>query len=239
MGLIDSLINNYNIHIFSAFLLGVLTSISPCPLATNITAIAYISKEIKTVKNTLLNGLFYTIGRGISYTLLATLIYFGLSSFEVSKIFQGWGDKLLGPILIVIGLVMFGFIKISFSVKNKRIENIKEWLTTKGYLGSLLLGLLFALAFCPYSGVLFFGALIPLVLKSSEGLLLPPLFALGTGLPVLIFSFLIAFGVQKVNKLYGVMQRTEKIIRYIVASIFLIVGFYYLQFLVKYLIHIV
>lgn len=236
MGLINSLIDNYNIHILSAFLLGVLTSISPCPLATNITAIAYISKEIKTVKNTLLNGLFYTIGRGISYTLLATLVYFGLSSFEISRIFQGWGDKILGLILIIIGLVMFGFIKINFSVKNKRTENIKKWLATKGYMGSLLLGALFALAFCPYSGVLFFGVLIPLVLKSSEGLLLPPLFALGTGLPVIIFSFLIAFSVQKINKLFVIIQKAEKIIRYIVASIFIIVGVYYLQFLVKYLI---
>ncbi len=236
MGLINSLIDNYNIHILSAFLLGVLTSISPCPLATNITAIAYISKEAKTIKNTLLNGLLYTIGRGISYTLLATLIYFGLSSFEISRIFQGWGDKILGPILIVIGLIMFGVIKISFSVKNKRIENIKEWLAAKGYMGSLLLGVLFALAFCPYSGVLFFGVLIPLVLKSAESLLLPPLFALGTGFPVIIFSFLIAFSVQKINKLFGVIQKAEKTIRYIVASIFIIVGVYYLQFLVKYLI---
>ena len=236
MDWINSLIDNYNIHILSAFLLGMLTSISPCPLTTNITAIAYISKEVKTIKNTLLNGLFYTIGRGISYTLLATLIYFGLSSFEISRIFQGWGDKILGPILIVIGLIMFGFIKISFSVKNKSIENIKEWLAAKGYVGSLLLGVLFALAFCPYSGVLFFGVLIPLVLKSSESLLLPPLFALGTGLPVIVFSFLIAFGMQKINKLFAIIQKTERTIRYIVASIFIIVGVYYLQFLIQYLI---
>lgn len=236
MGLINSLIDNYNINILSAFLLGVLTSISPCPLATNITAVAYISKEIKTIKNTLLNGLFYTIGRGISYTFLATLIYFGLSSFEISRIFQGWGDKILGPILIVSGLIMFGLIKINFSVKNRRIENIKEWLTTKGYIGSLLLGALFALAFCPYSGVLFFGVLVPLVLKSTESLLLPPLFALGTGLPVIIFSFLIAFSAQKMNKLFGIIQRGEKTIRYMIASIFIIVGVYYLQFLVEYLI---
>lgn len=235
MGLINSLIDNSNTHILSAFLLGILTSISPCPLATNITAIAYISREVKTIKNTLLNGLFYTIGRGISYTLLATLIYFGFSSFEISRIFQGWGDKILGPILIVIGLIMFGVIKINFSVQNKRIEQIKEWLATKGYIGSLLLGVLFALAFCPYSGVLFFGVLIPLVLKSTESLLLPPFFALGTGLPVIIFSFLIAFSLKKINKLFVIMQKAEKTIRYIVASIFIIVGVYYLQFLVKYL----
>jgi len=184
---INALIDNYNIPILTAFLLGVLTSISPCPLATNITAIAYISKEIKTAKHTLLNGIFYTLGRGASYTILATLIYFGLSSFQVSNIFQGWGDKILGPILIIISLVMFGVIKINFSKGGERIEKIKLQLAQKGYIGFFLLGALFALAFCPYSGVLFFGALIPLVLKSSEGLLLPPIFALGTGLPVILF----------------------------------------------------
>ena len=235
MDFINALIDSYNIPLLTAFLLGVLTSISPCPLATNITAIAYISKEIKTVKNTLLNGLFYTLGRGISYTLLATLIYFGLSSFQISNIFQGWGDKILGPILIVIGLTMLNVIKINFGAKNERIEKLKEWLATKGYIGSLFLGVLFALAFCPYSGVLFFGVLIPLVLKSPESLLLPPLFAIGTGLPVIIFSFLIVFSVQRINQAFQIAQKIEKVMRYTVALIFLISGIYYLQYLVKYL----
>lgn len=233
MDFINILIDNYNIPLLTAFLLGVLTSISPCPLATNITAIAYISREIKTVKNTLLNGLFYTLGRGISYTLLATLIYFGLSSFRISSIFQGWGDKVLGPILILIGLIMFGVIKINFGTKNEKIEKLKEWLAGKGYIGSLLLGVLFSLAFCPYSGVLFFGVLIPLVLKSPESLLLPPLFALGTGLPVIIFSFLIAFSMQKVSRAFQIAQKIEKVMRYIVASVFLAAGIYYLQYLVQ------
>ena len=229
---INILIDSYNIPLLTAFLLGVLTSISPCPLATNITAIAYISKEIKTVKNTLLNGLFYTLGRGISYTLLATLIYFGLSSFQISNIFQGWGDKVLGPVLIVIGLIMFGMIKINIGGHNEKIEKLKERLAEKGYIGSLLLGVLFALAFCPYSGVLFFGVLIPLVLRSPESLLLPPLFALGTGLPVIIFSFLIAFSIQKVSQAFKIVQKIEKAMRYAVASIFLIAGVYYLQYLI-------
>jgi len=235
MDFINALIDNYNIPMLSAFLLGILTSISPCPLATNITAIAYISREIKTVKNTLLNGFFYTLGRGISYTVLAMLIYFGLSSFQISNIFQGWGDKILGPVLIVIGLIMFGIIKINLGAKNQKIEKIKEWLAGKGYIGSLLLGVLFALAFCPYSGVLFFGVLIPLVLRSSESLLLPPLFALGTGLPVIIFSFLIAFSMQKVSQAFRIAQKVEKIMRYAVAFIFLSAGVYYLQYLVKYI----
>ena len=237
MDFINALIDNYNIPLLTAFLLGILTSISPCPLATNITAIAYISKEIRTVKNILLNGLFYTLGRGISYTLLATLIYFGLSSFQVSNIFQGWGDKILGPVLIIIGLIMFGVIKINIGGHNKKIEKFKEHLSEKGYVGSLFLGVLFALAFCPYSGVLFFGALIPLVLKSAESLLLPPLFALGTGLPVIIFSFLIAFSMQKVSQAFKIVQKVEKVMRYAVAFVFLVAGIYYLQYLIKYLIN--
>ncbi|MFH1523054.1 MAG: aromatic aminobenezylarsenical efflux permease ArsG family transporter [Patescibacteria group bacterium] len=236
MEFINALIDNYNIPLLTAFLLGILTSISPCPLATNITAIAYISKEIKTVKNTLLNGLFYTLGRGISYTLLATIIYFGVSSFSIASILGGWGDKVLGPILVIISLIMFGVIKINTGTKSEKIDKLKEWLSHKGYIGSLLLGVLFALAFCPYSGVLFFGVLIPSVLSSSESLLLPPLFALGTGLPVIAFSFLIAFSMQKVGKAFQIVQKIEITMRYLVASIFMITGLYYLFILTKFLI---
>jgi len=160
-----------------------------------------------------------------------------LSSFQISRIFQGWGDKILGPVLIIIGLIMFGVIKINIGVHSEKIERLKKWLAGKGYIGSLLLGALFALAFCPYSGVLFFGALIPLVLKSTESLLLPPIFALGTGLPVIVFSFLIAFSMQKVSRAFRVVQKMERVMRYIVASVFLVSGIYYLQYLVKYLIN--
>ncbi|HKK54316.1 MAG TPA: aromatic aminobenezylarsenical efflux permease ArsG family transporter [Patescibacteria group bacterium] len=236
MEFINILIDSYNIPLLTAFLLGILTSISPCPLATNITAVAYISKEIKTVKHTLLNGLFYTLGRGISYTLLATLIYFGVSSFSIASIFEGWGDKVLEPILIVISLIMFGVINIKTGSEGKRITQLKEWLSKKGYLGSLLLGVLFALAFCPYSGVLFFAVLMPLVLSSAESLLLPPLFALGTGLPVIIFSFLIAFSMKKVSRAFKAVQKVEKVMRYLVASVFMLTGVYYLYGLLKFLI---
>lgn len=227
MELINSLIDNYNIPLLTAFLLGVLTSISPCPLATNITAIAFVSDQIKTVKNTLLNGLYYTLGRGISYTLLATLIYFGMSGFSIASIFEGWGDKVLGPVLILIGLVMFGVIDIDLRTKSEKLEKLKVWLAGQGYIGALLLGMLFALAFCPYSGVLFFGVLIPLVLSNTEGLLLPPVFALGTGLPVIFFSALIAFSLEKVGAVFHATQKCEKIMRYAVAAIFLLVGMYY------------
>lgn len=235
MDFLNILIDQYNLPLLTAFLLGVMTSISPCPLATNITAVAYISKDIKTARHTLISGLIYTLGRGISYTLLATLIYFGFSAFSIANIFQGWGDKILGIILILISLVMFGVIKINFGSKSEKVEKIKAWLATKGYIGTLLLGVLFALAFCPYSGVLFFGMLVPLVLSSTESLLLPPLFAIGTGLPVIIFSIVLAFSVEKVGKMYNAMGKIEKVMRYGVASVFMISGIYYLQYLIKYI----
>ena len=234
MNFINGLIDTYNIPVLTAFLIGILTSISPCPLATNITAIAYISKDIKTPKNTLLNGFIYTLGRGISYTVLATLMYLGLSSFQVSRIFQGWGDKALGPILILVGLVMFGVIKINAGAKSEKLEKLKEWVASKGYLGALLLGMLFALAFCPYSGVLFFGVLTPLILSATEWILLPPLFALGTGLPVIVFSFLIAFSVGKMTKAFSIVSKIEKVSRFVIASTFIVVGIYYLQYLLSF-----
>ncbi len=237
MDYINLLIDNYNLPILTAFLLGVLTSISPCPLATNITAVAYISKKIKSSRYTIFSGIFYTLGRATSYTILALLIYFGVSSFKVANIFQGWGDKILGPILIIIGLIMLGVIKFNFSVGGIKTEKIKIWLSEKGFLGSFLLGSLFALAFCPYSGVLFFGGLIPLILKSNGGLILPIVFAIGTGLPVIFFSFLIVFAAKKIDKTFKVIQKIEKIMRYGVAILFLGTGFYYLQHLINYLIN--
>lgn len=235
MEFINSIIDSYNIPVLTAFLLGILTSISPCPLATNITAIAYISKDIKTVKHTLFNGLFYILGRGISYSFLAVLIYFGVSSFSVSNLFEGWGDKMLGPILILISLFMFGSINIKININSKKIESFKKWLATKGYMGSMFLGIIFALAFCPYSGVLYFGILTPLILSTDSGLLLPPLFALGTGVPVIIFSFLIAVSLEKVGKAFATVQKTEKILRYAVASLFMLSGIYYSYFLIKFI----
>lgn len=235
MEFINALIDSYNFPLLTAFLLGIMTSISPCPLAANITAIAYISKDLKTPRQTLLGGLSYTLGRAISYALLAVLIYFGVSSFEIAKLFQGWGDKVLGIVLIIISLVMFGVIRIDYGGKSDRVEYAKEWLASKGYLGALLLGMLFAFAFCPYSGVMFFGILIPLVLKSAGGLALPPVFALGTGLPVIVFSFILAFSVGQISKIYNFLGKTEKAMRYAIATVFLLAGVYYLQFLIKYL----
>ncbi len=235
MDLINQIIDAYNIPILTAFLLGVMTSISPCPLATNITAVAFISKEIKESKKVLLNGLMYTLGRGVTYTFIAVLMYSGFSAFNLQAVFQKWGDKILGPFLIITGLFMLDIIEINLDLGNKYTEKIQNKLKEKGYLGSLLLGALFALAFCPYSGVMFFGMLIPLIISTNNPLFAPLLFSIGTGLPVIVFSFIIAFSAKKIGTVFNSVKKVEVWIRKIAGVVFVFAGLYYLQFLIKFL----
>lgn len=234
MDYINSIIDSSNIPLLSALFIGLLTSISPCPLATNITALAYLSKDIKDSKKTILNSLVYTLGRAFTYTLLVLLISFGLSSFQVAKIFQGWGDKVLGPVLIIIGLIMLDVIKINLG-KGNATEKIQKWVEGKGYLGAFLLGAFFALAFCPYSGVMFFGMLIPLAVRSSLPIFLSLSFSLGTAVPVILFAILLSISVQKMSKVFNKVKDIEAVIRKVIGVVFVLVGIYYLQYLVKYL----
>lgn len=227
MEFLRQLLESSNLPWLSAFVLGLMTAISPCPLATNITATAYIARSFSNKRLVLASGLVYTLGRGLSYVLVAGLIYFGLSKFQVALLFQGNGEKLLGPILIVLGLIMLNVIKLNFLTGGSLQEKLSEKFKDKGLWGALLLGMLFALAFCPYSGALFFGILVPLTLKSEAGLSLPFIFSIGTGLPVLLFTYLLAFSMQKVSGYFNVIQKVEKVLRYATGGIFLAVGVYY------------
>lgn len=214
--------------LIAAFFIGLMTALSPCPLATNITAIAYISKKIGDGKKTLLTGFVYTLGRMFTYVLLASLIvYIGVNVQAISLFLQKYGERILGPLLIAMGLVMLNIIKLPSLKSGERINRIKERLSERGYLGSFLLGVLFALAFCPFSAVLFFGMLIPLALKYSDGILIPSIFSLATGLPVIIFAFILTFSVSKLGSVMKGVQNFEKYMRYAIALIFLVVGIYY------------
>jgi cytochrome c biogenesis protein CcdA len=162
------------------------------------------------------------------------LITFGLSSFEVARIFQGWGDKVLGPVLIIIGLIMLDVIEINLS-KGKATEKIQKWVEGKGYLGAFLLGAFFALAFCPYSGVMFFGMLIPLAASSSLPIFLSLSFSLGTAVPVILFAILLSISVQRMSRVFNKVKDIEVVIRKVIGVVFILVGIYYLQYLVKYI----
>jgi len=207
--------------------LGLMTAISPCPLATNISAIGFISRDIENRKRVFINGLVYTLGRAISYTVLAVILYLGASKMNISMLFQGWGEKLLGPLLIVIGLFMLDVLKINFPALSKLTEKIGE--KGKGsYWSTLLLGMVFALAFCPYSGVLYFAMLIPITIGSASGLYLPIIFAIATGLPVILFAWLLAYAIGNVGKLYNHIKTFELWFRRVVAVLFILIGIYYI-----------
>lgn len=227
MDFLQSILENTQYSFITAFVLGIMTAISPCPLATNITAIGFISKDIQDSKKVFFNGVIYTIGRAISYVTLAVLLYLGSDQMNIALLFQGWGEKLLGPILIIIGLFMLDVIKIKFPGFSNLTNKIGE--KGKGsYWSSLFLGMLFALAFCPYSGVLYFMMLIPITIASINGLYLPAVFAFATGLPVIIFAWFLAFAVGNVGKMYHHIKTFEFWFRKIVAGIFIVVGVYYI-----------
>ncbi|MBC8320844.1 MAG: sulfite exporter TauE/SafE family protein [Bacteroidetes bacterium] len=220
------LLESSQLPFLTALILGLMTAISPCPLATNITAIAFIGKDIDNKRKVFINGLVYTLGRAVTYTGLGLIFYFGASQFKISGFVQQWGEKLLGPLLIIIGLLMLDFIKINFPGLGKLTEKMEKK-SKSGFWGVLLLGIVFALAFCPYSGALYFGMLIPITITSASGLYLPLIFALGTGLPVIIFAWFIAYTVGSVGGVYNKVKAFEIWFRRVVSVIFIIVGLYY------------
>jgi len=224
---LQNLLDNTTTPILYAFILGLMTAISPCPLATNITAIAYISKDIEDKRKIFLNGIVYTLGRAISYTAIGLILFFGASKFHVSKLFAGYGEKILGPLLIIIGVLMLDLIPIKFPSFGKLSDKFKEKNSGGSRLNALLLGVVFALAFCPYSGVLFFGMLIPMTIASSSGLYLPVVFAIATGLPVIIVAYLLAFSISSVGNFYKRTQIFQKWFNRVVAVVFILAGLYY------------
>ncbi len=218
---------NINIPALSALLLGLITAISPCPLATNIAAIAYVSRRVKERRYAVITGMLYTLGRMFSYSILGIIIIVaGIEIPGVASFIQDFGEQVLGPLLIVVWVIMLSINRMPFSLGGGRLSAIGGKVANWGMIGGFLLGALFALAFCPYSAVLFFGVLIPLALKSAGGVTLPAVYAIGTGLPVLVFGVLMSLGVARVSTWLNAVTRVEKIIRVAVSIIFIGVGIY-------------
>ena len=211
----------------TALLLGLMTAISPCPLATNITAIGFISKDLKNRNRVFFNGLFYTLGRAFSYTIIPIIIYLGADQFKLSGFFQRYGEKIIGPLLLLIGIFMLDIIRINFPGINRLTEKMEKRNSWR-FIDAVLLGIVFALAFCPYSGVLYFGMLVPLTVSSSSGLYLPVVFAIATGIPVIIFAWILAYTVSGVGSLYNKIKIFELWFRRVIAVVFIIVGVYYI-----------
>lgn len=211
----------------SAFWLGILTSISPCPLASNIAAISFLSKKIVHPGMVLISGFSYTLGRMLSYAGLGFIIISSFLSVPAAANFlQKYMNMAFGPILIFTGLFLLDLIKFNipgFSLSEKQ----QKRLAGSGAGGAFVLGLIFALVFCPFSAALFFGSLIPLALKSEAGTVLPFVYGIGTGLPVLFFACVIALGAKSLSRWFNRLTKLEYYMRKITGAVFIIIGLYY------------
>ena len=227
---LQDLLSGTTAPVLTALLLGLLTAISPCPLATNIAAVSYIGSDVADRKQVFRKGLAYTLGRTVSYTVLGIVLILilkaGASFFHLQKFLSEYGEKVLGPLLIVFGVFFLFADKINFGGSRGTSER-DERLARGGIWGAFLLGILFALAFCPTSAVFYFGMLIPMSASTAGGVLLPVVFALATALPVIAVAWLIAFGIGKVGGFYGQMKAVQKWVSWIAGSIFIIIGIYY------------
>lgn len=226
---LQSLLDSSGTPVLTAFLLGLLTALSPCPLATNIAAIGFIGKDIENRKRIFLNGILYTVGRIISYTLLGTVLIMvlkgGSSMFGIQKTVSSWGELVLGPLLLFIGLFMlFGD---RLNLPKFGFSGNAEGLARKGGWGALTIGMLFALAFCPTSGVFYFGMLIPMSAATAAGYFLPVVFAVATSIPVLAVAWILAFSMQQMGRFYGRMQKIQKWMNIVAGAVFIIIGIYY------------
>ncbi|MHB1415520.1 MAG: aromatic aminobenezylarsenical efflux permease ArsG family transporter [Chloroflexota bacterium] len=227
IGGVQDMLAGSGVPLFSAFLLGLLVAVSPCPLSTNLAALAYIGRGAAEPGQVLYFGACYTVGRMVSYSALtALLVLVGLEVSRVATLLQDAGQYLVGPLLVIAGLVSLGLLPLRLPSALGARVGLGQRLAEAGPAGAFGLGALFALAFCPYSATLFFGALLPLALGPAGGLVLAPAFAVGTGLPVLVAAFLLSAGVAGLARWFEATARLERWLRRLMGLLFLIAGLY-------------
>ncbi len=210
-----------------ALWLGMLTTISPCPLATNIAALSYVGRNVTSPWKVLFSGLLYTVGRTAVYVVIGVILVKSLSAaVNLSFFLQNHINQILGPILIVVGMVLVELI--NFNVAGfGQTRRLERWVDALGLGGAFLLGAVFALSFCPVSAALFFGSLIPIAVASGSVLVVPSAYGAATGLPVLVFAVLLAAGVKQITPIFEKIVRHEVWIRRITGIVFILVGIYY------------
>jgi len=211
----------------AALWLGLMTSVSPCPLATNIAAMSYVGREVGSRRLTLVAGVLYTAGRVLAYVALAAILVGGLRSIpQVALFLQAHMNRILGPLLVAVGLVLLEWVPLP-GFGSGLYDRTGTRLVRAGVLGAVPLGAVLALAFCPVSAGLFFGGLVPLALEHRSALWLPILYGLGTGLPVVVFAVLVSAGVAWAGSAFHRLQSVERWARRVTALVVVAVGLYY------------
>lgn len=208
----------------SAFWLGLLTSISPCPLATNIAAISYVGRDAGRTSRVMIAGSLYALGRVIAYSVIGALVVASiLSAPGVSIWLQRNISLFVGPLLVLVGMVLLGLIELPVSA-GSGMHRLRERIQKMGLAGAVLLGLLFALSFCPVSAALFFGSLIPLAIANKSSVLLPAVYGIGTGVPVIGFAIALSCGAKSLGTLFQRVTATEQKIRLLTGIVILLIG---------------
>lgn len=214
------------VAIGSALWLGILTSISPCPLASNVAAISFVGRSVGSPRRVLFAGLLYSLGRALTYVLVGMLVVSSVLSVpSVSFFLQQRMNQVLGPLLIVIGIGIMGWLRLPLPSWNWS-HRIQQRTANSGVAGAGVLGILFALSFCPVSAGLFFGALVPLAVNAHSRVVVPAIYGLGTGLPVVVFAVLLVLGAQWIGRAFRVMTRIERAVRPITGAVFVLAGLY-------------
>lgn len=231
MEYLQQLASSTEIPVLTAIILGIMTAVSPCPLATNISAVGFISKDLSSRKRVFINGLIYTLGRAFSYTLLGVILILtlkqGASVYRIQKAISNYGELVIGPFLIVMGIFMLGLFTLNMPFSQKWSSKFEAKNGRSSIWSTFLMGVVFAMAFCPYSGILYFGGLIPLSVSATAGYYLPFVFAIATGLPVIIFAWILAYSVSSLGSFYNKVKTFEFWFRRVVAIIFIGVGLYF------------
>jgi len=216
--------DSFALAIGSAFWLGLLTSISPCPLATNIAAISFVGRDAGRTSRVLYAGILYAAGRVLAYTLIGGLVVASvLSAPGVSLWLQSNISLFMGPLLVLVGMVLLGLIELPIST-GSGLNRVRERIQKMGMAGSVLLGILFALSFCPVSAALFFGSLIPLAVSHDSSMLLPAVYGIGTGIPVIVFAIALSLGAKSLGTLFQKVTATEQKIRFGTGVVILLIG---------------
>ncbi len=213
--------------IIAALWLGVLTSVSPCPLATNIAAVSYIGKNAAKKRTAVISSLLYLLGRMAAYAALAALLVTSLLSIpSVSNFLQRYMNRILGPVLIIAGMFLLGLLRLPAGrgTDSSRLGRLAE---KNIFAASFIMGVVFALAFCPVSAALFFGSLLPLAVRNASPLLLPLLYGAGTALPILVFGLILAFGANYLSNAFNMVSRMELWARRGTGALFILVGIYF------------
>ena len=232
MHYLQELLSRTEVPFFYALILGLLTAVSPCQFARNITAIGYISRDIQNPGKVFMNGLFYTLGNAAGYMILGVILFIGASKFNVSRALISYADIVMGIILVFGGILMLDIVKINFPEGGRLIKMVNERRFRGNKADSAILGFILSLSFCPYNAALFFGMLIPMTISSAGGLYLPLVYSITTGLPVAIVAFLLAFSVSGVGDFYNKITAFQIWFNRIVAVIFIITGIYFIYLFV-------